>query len=124
MGMKKNDWILIVLVAAVAGFFLVFQFLKPVQGTMEVEISIDGELYGRYNLEEEQKIEIHDTNLVEISEGTAKMTWAECPDQICVHHKEISRTGESIICLPNKIVVSIIGGDATDGGISPDAVSN
>lgn len=122
--MKKNDWILIVLVAAVAGFFLVFQFLKPVQGTMEVEISIDGELYGRYNLEEEQKIEIHDTNLVEISEGTAKMTWAECPDQICVHHKEISRTGESIICLPNKIVVSIIGGDATDGGISPDAVSN
>ena len=122
--MKKNDGILIVLVAAVAGFFLVFQFLKPVQGTMEVEISIDGELYGRYNLEEEQKIEIHDTNLVEISEGTAKMTWAECPDQICVHHKEISRTGESIICLPNKIVVSIIGGDATDGGISPDAVSN
>ncbi len=122
--MKKNDWILIVLVAAVAGFFLVFQFLKPVQGTLEVEISIDGELYGRYNLEDEQKIEIHDTNLVEISEGTAKMTWAECPDQICVHHKEISRTGESIICLPNKIVVSIIGGDATDGGISPDAVSN
>lgn len=124
MNMKKNDWILIVLVAAVAGFFLVFQFLKPVQGTLEVEISIDGELYGRYNLEDEQKIEIHDTNLVEISEGTAKMTWAECPDQICVHHKEISRTGESIICLPNKIVVSIIGGDATDGGISPDAVSN
>ena len=122
--MKKNDWILIVLVAAVAGFFLVFQFLKPVQGTMEVEISIDGELYGRYNLEEEQKIEIHDTNLVEISEGTVKMIWASCPDQLCVHHKKISKDGESIICLPNKIVVSVTGSDEGSEENEFDAVAN
>lgn len=122
--MKKNDWILIIFVAAVAGIFLAVLLLRPEEAVRQVEISVDGELYGRYDLNEDQEISINKTNKVQISEGTAKMTWAECPDQICVHHKEISRTGESIICLPNKIVVSIIGGDATDGGISPDAVSN
>lgn len=122
--MKKNDWILILFVAAVAGIFLVALLLRPEQAVRRVEISVDGELYGRYDLNEDQEISINKTNKVQISEGTAKMTWAECPDQICVHHKEISRTGESIICLPNKIVVSIIVGDAKTEDESPDAVSN
>lgn len=122
--MKKNDWILIILVAAVAGIFLAVLLLRPEEAVRQVEISVDGELYGRYDLKEDQEISINETNKVQISDGTAKMTWAGCPDQICVHHKEISGTGESIICLPNKIVVTIIGGDAADGGISQDAVSN
>ena len=32
---------------------------------------------------------------------------SRCPDQICVHEKAISADGESIICLPNKIVVEV-----------------
>lgn len=122
--MKKNDWILIILVAAVAGIFLVALLLRPEQAVRRVEISVDGELYGRYDLKEDQEISINETNKVEISGGTVRMTWAKCPDQICVHHKEISRDGESIICLPNKIVVSIIVGDAKTEDESPDAVSN
>ena len=43
------------------------------------------------------------------SEWAAKMEWADCPDQLCVHQKAISRTGESIICLPNQVVVSVQG---------------
>ena len=39
------------------------------------------------------------------------MEWAECPDQICVKHRAIFREGESIICLPNEIVVTIRGGE-------------
>ena len=44
-----------------------------------------------------------------IQNGQAKMEWADCPDQLCVHQKAISRTGESIICLPNQVVVSVQG---------------
>ena len=36
---------------------------------------------------------------------------ADCPDQICVNHRAISRDGESIICLPNQTVVTIRGGE-------------
>ena len=39
------------------------------------------------------------------------MKSADCPDQICVHQRAISKNGESIICLPNKVVVSIEGAE-------------
>ena len=48
------------------------------------------------------------------------MESADCPDQICVRQKAISKEGESIICLPNKVVVSIVGGEEKE----LDAVTN
>ena len=48
-------------------------------------------------------------NLLCISDGMIRMESADCKDQICVHHKPISGTHESIICLPHKLVIEIIG---------------
>ena len=63
---------------------------------------------GTYVLTEDRRIEInHGTNILEIKNGEASMIEADCPDQICVHEKAISADGESIICLPNKIVVEV-----------------
>ena len=47
-------------------------------------------------------------------------SFADCPDKLCVHQKAVSRDGESIICLPNKVVVSIEGGEDRE----MDAVAN
>ena len=46
-----------------------------------------------------------------IEDGKADMVWADCPDKLCVNQKAISREGESIICLPNKVVISSVGGE-------------
>ncbi|CCZ53222.1 putative uncharacterized protein [Clostridium sp. CAG:75] len=35
------------------------------------------------------------------------MKKADCPDKICVHHKGIRSNGETIICLPHKVIVTI-----------------
>jgi len=95
----------ILLVAAVcAGFFLLTG--KEAQ---EAVVTVDGEVYGTYSLAKDQTIEIQDGNRLRIQNGQAKMEWADCPDQLCVHQKAISRTGESIICLPNQVVVSVQG---------------
>ncbi len=52
-------------------------------------------------------------------EGKVRMDSADCKDQICVHHKPVSGSRESIICLPHKLVVEITGDsredDALDG---------
>ena len=53
-------------------------------------------------------------NLLVIQDGTAKIESASCPDGICVRHYAISRDGESIICLPNRVVVTIRGGEKGD----------
>ena len=99
--MKKRDYILIgciLLIAAVcAGFFLLTG--KKAQ---EAVVTVDGEVYGTYSLAKDQTIEIQDGNRLRIQNGQAKMEWADCPDQLCVHQK-------AIICLPNQVVVSVQG---------------
>ena len=39
--------------------------------------------------------------------STADMTEADCPDKLCVNQRAVSKNGESIICLPNKVIVTV-----------------
>lgn len=77
-------------------------------------VTIDGEIYGEYLLTEKQEISIEGKNILVIEGGEAKITEANCPDKLCTYQKSISKEGESIVCLPNKIVVSIRGGAESD----------
>lgn len=108
--MRKNDWIFIAAVLTVAIAWLGIHFFQPSQDRGTVVVSIDGEEYGSWLLSEDCTVEIEGTNRLLIKDGQADMTWADCPDQLCVHQKAITREGESIICLPNKVVISIVGG--------------
>lgn len=109
--MKKNDWFLAAGILAAAAILFCFQMLRNTETQAVVRISVDGSPYGTYRLEEDRTVEINDTNCLEISSGSVRMDWADCPDQVCVNHRSISRDGESIICLPNQVVVSIENGD-------------
>lgn len=109
--MKRNDWILITVVLAVAALFLGIQLFRPPQEEGMVVVSIDGEEFGSWPLSEDHTVEIGDGNRLVIEGRKADMIWADCPDKLCVNQKAISREGESIICLPNKVVVSIVGGE-------------
>lgn len=46
-------------------------------------------------------------NLFSVTDGIVTMEAADCKDQICVRHTPIGNDRESIICLPNKIVIEI-----------------
>lgn len=109
--MKRNDWILITAVLAVAVIFLGIQCLRPQQKDGMAVVSVDGEAFGSWPLSKDDTVEIGSGNRLVIEAGRADMVWADCPDQLCVHQKPISREGESLICLPNKVVVSIVGGE-------------
>ncbi len=107
--MKKNDWILAGVIVVAAAVILLFQFTRGDSGAGEVTVTADGETFGIYSLAEDQTVDIGGTNRLIIRDGTAQMEWADCPD-----HSAISREGESIICLPNQVVVSIEGGKQAD----------
>lgn len=115
----KNDLILLaVLLAAAALGFYFFYFQNRPQGD-QVLITIDGTVYGTYSLNGEQEIQIPDasgttTNVLSIRDGKAKMIEASCPDKLCEYQNAISKSGESIICLPNKVVVTVTGGQEDD----------
>ncbi|WP_075678744.1 NusG domain II-containing protein [Roseburia sp. 831b] len=111
--LKKNDIIfLAVVIVILAVVYVLFSFGGTKKGE-SVEILIDGASYGIYSLQEEQTIPIKisnkTTNVLEIKDGKADMVEADCPDKLCVHQKAISKDKETIVCLPNKVVVQVIG---------------
>ena len=75
-------------------------------------VTVDGELREELSLKENERVAI-DTlwgfNIVETKDGQVFVTEADCRDQICVDHKKIEKVGETIVCLPHKMVVEIIG---------------
>lgn len=55
-------------------------------------------------------IDIPDKDIsVRIEESRVWVEHSDCPDQICVRSGEISAAGQSVVCLPNRVVVKITG---------------
>ena len=104
---QRNDRILIISISVCAVLLTVFCLFKGGSSGTTVIVTVSGEEYGRYSLLQEQVIQINDTNTLVIHEGTADMLFADCPDQVCVKHTPISNANETIICLPNQVVVTI-----------------
>jgi hypothetical protein len=46
-------------------------------------------------------------NVMIVENNTINIIDADCPDKICVNHSTIENVGETIICLPHKLVVEI-----------------
>ena len=101
----RNDIILISVIVIISVALLLIWKLVYLKGQDTdsdacVEVTIDGRAYGTYPLSKDDTIEIKNG-------GVADMTSADCPDHLCVKQKAISKEGESIICLPNKVVVTV-----------------
>ena len=88
--------------------FLIFKLCSPIGET--VEVKIDGELVAEYPLSVDGVFTINGgTNILVIESGEAYIREASCPDGLCVGHGRISRKGESIVCLPNRVTVTVSG---------------
>lgn len=108
--MKKIDFVVIIslLVLCLIAFIL-HKALFSDNGSFAV-ITIDGIEYTKLPLSSDCELSIPSPdgyNFLTISAGEAYITSASCPDQICVNHKAIRHSGETIICLPNKVIIEI-----------------
>lgn len=73
-------------------------------------VTLDGTVILEQPLQEDCNMPIRSENgenVLRIENGKVRITEADCRDQICVNHKEISKAGESIVCLPHGLVVEI-----------------
>lgn len=115
--MKKTGfWLLLIvllLVACVA--VMVVQSLNRESGT--AKIWQNGELLRTIDLtavDESYTFEVAGdtvTNVVEVERGRIRVTEADCPDQVCVHQGWISDSSAPVVCLPNGLVIEIVGAD-------------
>ncbi|MDD6798492.1 MAG: NusG domain II-containing protein [Clostridia bacterium] len=118
MGKKKmlHDLILVgaVLAAALAVYVLVNVLGRDGQ---TVVVTVDGTVIAEKPITVNDAVEIKDAdgyNRVVIDNREVYMESADCPDKVCVKTGRISRAGETIVCLPHKVVVKIKGGEDAD----------
>ena len=89
-------------------FVLVLNFTKK-EGAY-VEVTIDGETVGKYPLSVDASIPLNGgTNILTIKDGSAYMSYSNCPDHTCEHTGCVKHVGQTIICLPNRLTITVIG---------------
>lgn len=117
----KKDIILIAafVIIAVIAFVVINHFVKK-DGAF-VQIKVDGQVVNTIPVNQNETLTIEGyqggSNIVTIENGGVTMTDADCPDKLCVKTGRISKTGETIVCLPHRVVVEIIGAAADDSGV-------
>ena len=128
--MKKKDVILMggILVIALV-LFLIMHLTRSETGN-QIQITVDGTVYGTYSLAKDQVIEVEENdfyNRIRIQDGEVYMEEANCPDGYCEDQGKISGRTQTIVCLPHKLVVEVLDEDGLENdGTSedvPDTVS-
>lgn len=121
----KNDVLFIAALLIVCAVGMFYLFVLRDSGDT-VKVTVDGELYGIYSLSDNIQEDIvtgkdvSNLNRFVILDGKVYMEDASCPDGICVAHRPIFREGESIVCLPNKVVITVFTENETE---APDIVA-
>ncbi len=119
---RRNDIILVCVLLAAAFLGGVYLFVARPMGDT-VKVTVAGEIFGEYPLWEDITKDIYSGedgsghNRLVIKDGKAFVETATCPDGICSSHRPICRDGESIICLPHKVVISV---SSANGGEVPN----
>ncbi len=112
LSFQKGDWLAVVLVIVLtvltAGFFM------PKNTASEkkiIQIFHDNQLIKECSPDGEESFWVEGTyrNKIVISGGSVSVAESNCPGEDCVHSGRISHAGRSIVCLPNKVEIRIVG---------------
>ncbi len=115
MKLRAGDFITAAAIIAIAVFIWLYPNTDSVKSEY-AEISQGGKLISRVKLSDDGEIELSGC-VLEVSDGKIRMKQSDCPDKVCVKTGEISRAGESIVCVPNKVSVEISGSDGNGADV-------
>lgn len=117
----RNDIILVAVILIIAAAGLLFFGLNKEMGS-SVAVNINGEQTAVYPLSVNTEVTIttgennEHINVLTIKDGKAYISEANCPDGICAETRAAQYVGETIVCLPHKVVVEIVA-ENTDSEI-------
>ena len=107
----RADLLLIAFLLLLGGGLFLLRRLSRTAGNVAA-VYVDGVRVGAYPLAVDREIPIGEggeTNHLSIHDGAADMTDASCPDRLCVHMRPIRYVGETITCLPHRVLIQIEG---------------
>lgn len=102
MDKKEKIFVIFIFLAVFAAFFFHFE----TKGDYVVILS-DAEEYAAVPIDEDCEISVDGKNTVKIENGEVYVSYADCPDKLCMKQGKIGKNGGVIVCLPNKMTVKI-----------------
>ena len=125
--LRPNGWdaLVALVVVLLAAACVAFTWLGSTDTDLQAVISVDGEEVERIDLTKlagpEEKVVQANGYTLHLTMDASSVTMAEsdCPTQDCVHTGTVSRSGQSIVCLPARVIVQLEGTVEGDG---PDVV--
>ena len=110
-GPVRGDLLLLAGVLLFSLFFWLAVRVFRSEGAV-LSVSVDGEERMTFDLDRDLDYLLeteYGSNRITIHNGEVSCKEADCPDKICVKHSAISAAGETIICLPHKLVLEVKG---------------
>ncbi len=88
--------------------------------TYEAVLTVDGKKIKTFDLEKNNTYRYEDKdgefNLIELKDGKIRIKDADCGDLVCVRRGWIEKSGETIVCLPHKLLIEIKASDGSEEG--------
>lgn len=110
--MKKRDWIVILGMLLLAGGLYLFNRLSAGKAGSAFSVTVDGKqvLKASLGLDAVYPVKQEDgaVNLIEVKDGAVSMREANCRDGLCIRQGKTRSPAKNIVCLPHKLVVSVI----------------
>lgn len=117
MKIRIGDILLSVVIAA-AALILILDFGQEEADSLSAVVLRDGEEIARVSLdelEEPTEIRIDELGIIITAEkDRIRFTESSCLDQTCVHTGWLTRTGDTAVCLPNRVIVKLVGNNLSD----------
>ncbi|SDB16840.1 hypothetical protein SAMN02910263_00782 [Butyrivibrio sp. INlla16] len=111
---KVKSYALLVGVVLLALLIMLINRVNSRNGELVV-VSVDGEVVKELAIDVDDEFEVTGfdggKNKVVVMDGVCYVNEADCPDKLCIKQGKISKIGESIICLPHRVVVTIKGSE-------------
>jgi hypothetical protein len=113
-GGYRLDIVVIAAILLIALSLLLILSLTKKEGSIAI-VEIDGKIVAEYPLYQDGIFPLNGgTNVLVIEGGAAYLNYSSCPDHTCENIGKIHYVGETIVCLPNKVTITI-NGNADDG---------
>lgn len=106
---SKGDIFLIAVVLFLAASALLLKHFTTNAGARAV-VTVDGRVKEELSLKKDTEITIlspEGYNTIVVKAGKVSVSASDCRDHICVRHHAIDKQGETIICLPHKLIVEV-----------------
>ena len=112
----RLDIIVIAAILLASLALLLVMTLTKEEGSVVI-VEIDGATVATYSLDRDGEYSLNGgTNVLVIENGKAYLNYSNCPDHTCEKTGKIQYVGQTIICLPNKVAITIKG-DVAEGGV-------